>query len=81
MGEFYYNLGIGKIFLPLRLIMQKSQKKKLEELNYIKIKNLYKIKSHKQFLRRNDKVGMILETKSLKNNLPNTKRTPGNRKK
>lgn len=28
MKEFYYNLGIGKTFLPVRLKMEKSQKKK-----------------------------------------------------
>ena len=31
MKEFYYNLGIGKIFLPIRLKMEKSQKKKMED--------------------------------------------------
>ena len=28
MKEFYYNLGIVKTFLPVRLKMEKSQKKK-----------------------------------------------------
>ena len=37
------------------------------------------IKSHKQFL-RNDKLGIILETKSLKNHLCNTEKISENRK-
>ena len=28
MKEFYYNLGIAKTLLPVRLKMEKSQKKK-----------------------------------------------------